>query len=159
MLEDGDVDSKHYKQVLDQLDGNLLAEVTRSVMGRMASSSTELTMLHNCADASQIRQILALGQHNRPCPFCAGGPDSRVHWCHECPASAKAFVFVAMAVSAHLAAGGRCLWFRPDLQRSFAGRGGQLVGDTTVWEHATGFSRNGDVTLVNLAVSASGGAH
>ena len=64
-----------------------------------------------------------------------------------------------MAVSAQMAAGGTCLWFRPDLRRSFAGREGQLVGDTTAWEHATGFTRNGDVTLVNLAVRASGGAH
>ena len=152
LLEDGDVDSKQYEKVLDQLDGTLLAEVTRSIMGRMASSSTELTMLHNCADASQIRQILALGQQNRPCPFCAGGPDSRVHWCHECPASAKSFVFVAMEVSAHQAAGGRCLWFRPDLRRSFAGRDGQLLGDLTVWKNAKGFTLNDDVTLLNHAL-------
>ena len=64
-----------------------------------------------------------------------------------------------MAVSAHLAAGGRCLWFRPDLRRSFAGSDGQLVGDTTAWENATGFTRNDDVTLVNLVFRASGGAH
>ena len=159
LIEVGDVDSKQYEQVLAQLDGNLLAKVQRSVMGRIASSSTELTMLNNCADASHIRQILALGQQNRPCPFCDGGPDSRVHWCHECPASAKSFVFVAMAVSAHLAAGGRCLWFRPDLRRSFAGSDGKLRGDTTAWEHVTGFTRNNDVTLVNLTVHASGGAH
>ena len=64
-----------------------------------------------------------------------------------------------MAVSTQMAAGGTCLWFRPDLRRSFAGRDGKLRGDTTAWENATGFTRNDDVTLVNLAFRAPGGAH
>ena len=64
-----------------------------------------------------------------------------------------------MSVSAYLAAGGRCLWFRPDLRRSFAGRDGQLLGDLTAWKNAQGFTRNDDVTLLNLAFRAPGGVH
>jgi len=109
LMEKGEVDGKHWAQVCKQLHGNLKAEAMQSCLGQLASSSLNLCTLTDCADAQSIRNILKLGEKGRPCHFCQGGPDSRVHWCHECPAWQPAFVQVALTASAHLATGGNSL--------------------------------------------------
>jgi len=121
LMEKGEVDGKHWAQVCRQLHGNLKAEAMRSCLGQLASSSLHLSTLKDCADAKSIRNLLKLGNKGRPCHFCPGGPDSRVHWCHECPVWQPSFNQVALTASAHLATGGNSLWFRPDFRLGFAG--------------------------------------
>jgi len=121
LMEKGEVDGNHWEAVCKYLSGNFKAEVMRSCLGQLASSSLNLSALTDCADAQGIRNILKLGEPGRPCHFCAGGSDSRVHWCHECPAWQPAFVQVALTASALLASGGNSLWFRPYLRLGFTG--------------------------------------
>jgi len=94
LMEMGEVDGKHWEQVCKQLRGNLKAEAMRSCLGQPASSSLNLSTLTDCADAKSIANIFKLNEKGRPCHFCTGGPDSRVHWCHKCPAWQLAFVQV-----------------------------------------------------------------
>jgi len=119
-----------------------------SCLGQLASSSRNLSALTDCADAQSIRNILKLGESGRPCHFCAGGPDSRVHWCHECPAWQPAFVHVALIASAHLVSGGNSLWFCPDLRLGFTGPNCKMTSDKETWMRSPGLMRHSDPHLV-----------
>jgi len=82
LMEKGDVDGNHWKEVCKHLSGNLKAEAMRSqCLGQITSSSSSLNLstLTDYADVQSIQNILKLGECERPCHFCAGGPDSRVH--------------------------------------------------------------------------------
>ena len=100
LMEKGEVDGNHWKEVCGHLSGNLNAEAMRSCLGQFSSSNRNLSALPNCADTHGIRNILNLGESGCPCHFCAGGPDSRVHWCHEGPAWQPAFVHGLDSISA-----------------------------------------------------------
>jgi len=144
LMEKGEVNGNHWEEVCKQSSGNLKAEAMRSCLGQLASSSLNLSALMDCADAQSIRNILKLRESRCPCHFCAGGPDSRVHWCHECPAWQPAFVQMALTASAHLASGGNSLWFRPDLRLGFTGPDCQLTSDKEAWMRSSGFTRHSD---------------
>jgi len=101
LMKKGEVDGNHWEEVCKHLSGNLKAEAMWSCLGQLASSSQNLSTLTDCADAQSIRNILKLGESGHPCHFCAGGSDSRVHWCHECPAWQPAFAQMALTASAH----------------------------------------------------------
>jgi len=135
--------------VCKQLRGNSKAEAMWSCLGQLVSSSLNLSTLTDCANANSIRNILKLGEKGRPCHFCTGGPDSRVHWCHECPAWQPAFVQVVLTASAHLASGGNSLWFRPDPRLGFAGPDCKMTSDKEAWVRGSGFMRHSDPDLVS----------
>jgi len=149
-MEKGEVDGKHWAQVCKQLHGNLKAEALRSCLGQLASSNLNLSTLTDCADAKSIRNLLKLGDKGRPCHFCLGGPDSRVHWCHECPGWQPSFVQVVLTASAHLAIGGNSLWFRPDLRLGFAGPDCKMTSGKEAWMRGSGFLRHSDLDLLTL---------
>ena len=145
-MEKGEVDRNHWEEACQYLSGNVQAEAMRSCLGQLASSSLNLSVLTDCAES--IRSILKLGESGRSCHLCAGGPDPRVHWCHECPAWQPAFVHVALTASAHLASGGNSLWFRPDLRLGFAGPDCKMTTDKETWMRSSGFMRHSDPELV-----------
>ena len=155
-----EVEGKHWAQVCKQLRGSLKAEAIRSCLGQIASSSLNLSTLTDCADAKSIRNILKLGDKGRPCHFCSGGPDSRVHWCHECPAWQPAFVQVALTASAHLATGGNSLWYRPNFRMGFTDPDCKMTSDNEAWMRGSGCMRHSDPHFVTCktvpAVSAGG---
>jgi len=142
LMENREVDGKHWAQVCKQLHGNLKAEAMRSCLGQLTSSSLRLSTLTDCADAKSIRNLLQLGETGRPCHFCVGGPDSRVHWCLEYPAWQPAFVQVALTASAHLATGGNSLWFRPDFRLGFAGPDCKMTRDKEASMRGSDFLRH-----------------
>jgi len=148
LMENGEVDGKHWAQVCKQLHGNLKAEAMRSCLGQLASNSLNLSTLTDCADAKSIRNLLQQGNTGRPCHFCLGGPESRVHWCLECPAWQAAFVQVALTASAHLATGGNSLWFRPDFRLGFAGPDCKMTSDKEAWMRGSDFLIHNDPDLV-----------
>ena len=160
LMETGEVDGKHWAQVCRQLHWNLKADAMRSCLGQLASSSLNLSTLTDCADTKSIRNLLKLGTKGRPCHFGLGGTDSRVHWCHECPAWQPAFVQVALTASAHLATGGNSLWFRPDFRLGLAGLDCKMISDKEAWMRGSGFLKHSDPQLVTrktgLAVPAGG---
>jgi len=138
LMEKRKVDGNNWAQVCTQLRGNLKAEAMWSCLGQLASSSLNRVdrlrssfspQLENVSNALGItvlmprafKTFLKLGEKGRPCDFCSGSPDSRVHWCHECLAWQPAFVQVALTASAHLATGDNSLWFCPDFCLGFAG--------------------------------------
>jgi len=139
LMETGEADGKHWAQVCKQLHGNLKAEAMRSCLGQLASSSLNLSTLTDCADAKSIRNLLKVGGKGRPCHFCLGGPDSRVHWCHECPAWQPAFVQVALTASAHLATGSSCLWFQPAFRLDFTGPDCKMTSEKEAWMRGSDF--------------------
>jgi len=148
LMEKGEVDGKHWAQVCRQLHGNLKAEAIRSGLGQLASSSLNLSTLKDCADAKSICNLLKLGDKGQLCHFCPGGPDSRVHWCHECPVWRPSFVQVALTASAHLATGGNSLWFRLDFRLGFTGPNCKMTSDKEAWMRGSGFLRHSDPDLV-----------
>jgi len=148
LMEKGEVGGNHWEEVCKHLSGKLKAEAMRSGLGQLASSSGNLSALTDCADAQSTRNILKLGELGRPCHFCAGGPDSRVHRCHECPAWQPAFVHVALTASAHLVSGGNSLWFCPDLRLGFAGPDCKMTIDKEAWMRSLGLMRHSDPRLV-----------
>jgi len=75
LMEKGEVDSNHWEAVCKHLSENLKAEVMRSCLGQLASSSLNLSAMKDCADVQGIRNVLKLGEPGRPCHFCAGSPD------------------------------------------------------------------------------------
>jgi len=99
----------------------------------LRSNKNNINQMTDWADAKGTRNLLKLGGKGRPCHFCLGGPDCRVHWCHECPAWQPAFVQVALTASAHLATqavtGGNSLLFRPDFRLGFAGPDCKMTSD------------------------------
>ena len=156
LMKKGEVHSKHWAQVCKHLK----AEAIRSCLGQIASSSLNLSTLIDCADAKSVRNILKLGGKGRPCHFCSGGPDSRVHWCHECPAWQPAFVQMALTASAHLATGENSLWFRPDFRLGLTGPDCKMTSDKEAWMQGSGFIRHNDPDLVTWqpGPAASAGA-
>ena len=63
-MEKGEVDGNHWEAVCKYLSGNFKAEVMRSCLGQLASSSLNLSALTDCADAQGIRNILKLGERD-----------------------------------------------------------------------------------------------
>jgi len=144
LMENG----KHWAQVCKQLRGNLKAEAMRSCLGQLAFSSLNLSTLTDCADAKSICNLLQLGETGRQCHFCVGGPESRVHWCLECPAWQPAFVQVALTASAHLATDSNSLWFRPDFRLGFAGLDCKMISDKEAWMKGSDSLRHNDPDFV-----------
>jgi len=54
LMEKGEVDGNNWAQVCKQVRGNLKAEAMRSCLGKLASSSLNLSTLTDCADAKSI---------------------------------------------------------------------------------------------------------
>ena len=76
----GLVDAPFTAKILHLLPAKLAAEATRSILGRMSSTTTELANASDCEDATRIKAILKLAGNAAPCIFCSTGTDSRTHW-------------------------------------------------------------------------------
>ena len=83
----GDVNLTLTSKAWEALHPNLQAEMIRDCMGRISSSTFELSHAVGCTDGEKIRRMTRYmgkgdkyDQHNdhTACPFCNNGQDSRV---------------------------------------------------------------------------------
>jgi len=125
MAKSGDVDITITNKTWEALHPNLQAEMIRDCMGRISSSTFELSHAVGCVDGEKIRRMSRYmdkgnqqDHHNdcTACPFCNIGQDSRHHWRFECPSTEAIMTQIHITRGGILANSGFSLWFDTNLR-------------------------------------------
>ena len=121
----GDVNLTLANKTWEALHPNLQAEMIRDCMGRISSSTFELSHAVGCTDGEKIRRMSRYmekgdkqDQHNdhTACPFCNNGQDSRYHRRFECPSTEAIMAQINITRGGILATTGFSLWFDTNLR-------------------------------------------
>jgi len=125
MAKSGDIDITLTNNTWEALHPNLQAEMIRDCMGRISSSTFELSHAVGCVDGEKIRRMSRYmdkgdqqDHHNdcTACPFCNIGQDSRHHWRFECPSTEAIMTQINITRGGILANSGFSLWFDTNLR-------------------------------------------
>ncbi len=128
MARTGDVNITLTSKAWKALHPNPQAEMIRDCIGRISSSTFELSHTVGCTEGEKIRRMTIYmekgdktDQHNdhTACPFCNNGQDSRHHWRFECPRTEDIMTQIHITRGGILAAACFSLWFDTNLRANF----------------------------------------